>query len=66
VGDATRLPQRCQTFGVFVLRFARRVVSGVSPRTYYRAAPLHSTAQACAVGTPALSLPENRGRRLVV
>jgi Na+-transporting NADH:ubiquinone oxidoreductase subunit NqrB len=40
--------------------------SGVSPRDYYRAAPLHPTAQACAVGAPALSRPEERGRMLVV
>ena len=38
----------------------------VSPRDYYRAAPLHPTAQACAAGTPVLSRPDNRGRRLVV
>ena len=30
------------------------------------AAPLHPTAQACAVGAPVLSRPENRGRKLVV
>ena len=38
---------------------------GVSPRIYYRAAPL-APQRGCRVGGPALSRPENRGRRLVV
>jgi PST family polysaccharide transporter len=39
----------------------RRSANGVSARTHDRAAPLHPTAQACAVGTPALSRSEDRG-----